>query len=179
MHSGIISFHCVLREHLSIAYSMKGFHTGLLCKLSRKNFDMASLHLRLNVAAILYETAAIFINASLLCHCPPCFAISHFKCQSTGASIRLGVLQAGSSWQPIHGVTATSFCLYSPSPRWRYSVLQKCSVINSRLLANCCVWDCSPVEIHGAVVKSFRFPHVSALFIVYLQYGGMVSRSVQ
>ena len=43
-------------------------------------------------------------------------------------------------WNITHEVTMTTFCLQNlPPPRWRYTMLRVCNVVNLRMLENCCV----------------------------------------
>jgi len=48
-------------------------------------------------------------------------------------------------------------------------LLQQCNVVNMRVLANCCVWNYTPVEKHGLritlALEIFRFPHFRSVFV--------------
>jgi len=58
-------------------------------------------------------------------------------------------------------------------------MLQQCNVVNLRALANCCVWNYTPVEktrsANDTDMPFFRFSHVSSVFVRTKYTSNMVS----
>ena len=74
--------------------------------------------------------------------------------------------------QSSHGLTPMTVTV-AILEVYMYCVLRQCNVVNSRMLANCSVWNCPPVEIHGLRItlasKLSDFRSFDSLF-VHIKY---------